>query len=96
MEKWIIDVIAGYLIYMAFFIAVTSTANFKVYNLTPEQEAAVLAPGTDALTIINKMLILSSVNSGYAFASFVGGILTVVFLIAVYFAIKDAIPILGG
>ncbi len=91
MDKWIIDTIAGYLIYMAFFIAVTSTANFKVYNLTPEQEAAVMAPGNDALTILNKIVILSSVNSGFALASFIGGILTVVFIIAVYMGIKSAV-----
>lgn len=92
MEKWTIEVIAGYVIYMAFFISVTSTANFKVYDLTPEQEAAVMAPGLDALTILNKILILSSVNSGYAFASLIGGILTIAFVIAVAVAINEFIP----
>lgn len=96
MEKWIIRVIVGYIIYLSFIIAIQ--ANMRIdanaFELTEEQRIALESENTDALSTINRLLVLSTVSSSFAFINLISGILGLVFLFALVKAIKELIPAL--
>ncbi len=96
LDKWIPEVIVGYLIFIFFVIFVVSNINFNVtaFDLTTEQEAVLESRDIDAVTIISKLFILGSINSTFAFIDFILFILTVVFIFALGKALKELIPAL--
>lgn len=94
MEKWIPKVIAGYILFVTFIATVTSYMHFdaNALSLTDDQKSILSTTSTDALTILYKLYLLGTINSGYAFINFLMSMLSIVFVIAVWKAIKEIIP----
>lgn len=97
MEEWIPKYILGYLIYLAFIIAIMSnSANvvLNVYNLTPAQKAILTNPSSDILATLDKLYVVSTVSSAYQFVEILTAILTIIMILAVAKATKEVIPVL--
>lgn len=97
MDAWIPKYIIGYIFYIAFILTVVanaSTVNLNIYDITPDQEAVLTNPSTDAVTLITKLFVLSQVNSTIAGLNVLSFGLTVIFIIALAKALKEIIPVL--
>lgn len=97
MEEWIPKYILGYLIYLAFIIAIMSNASnvvMNIYDLTPEQEAILTNPGTDMLITLNKLYVISTVSSPFAIVNTITVVLTIIMVLVIAKAIKEVTPVL--
>jgi len=82
---------------MTFVVVIFSNAtliNTSVYDFTDEQLAILSSQEADAVTLITKLFILSSVNSGIAIIGTLTGILTIIFIIVLAKTLKEVIPVL--
>lgn len=83
--------------YLAFVILIMANANYQainILNLTPEQEAILATPPTDALSFLNQAIVLSSISSTYFIVNLVTILLGIIWIIAVAKAVKEIIPVL--
>lgn len=96
MEKWIPFVLIFYIVYITVLFGVISNTNIQIYDLTVEQQSVLSSPDADALTLLNKFLVLSQINSTYSLVMVFTGILTILFIIALGAAIATFLPFIGG
>jgi len=69
-----------------------NNSSSDIYNLTSEQEEVLNNPSQDPLTLLNKLFVLSSLNSGYAFVTVITSILSVIFVLTILVAINEFVP----
>ena len=95
MENWIPKYILGYLIYIAFIIAImSSSANvvMNIYDLTPDQEAILTNPSDDITATLEKLYVVSSISSVYAIVNLVTLVLSIIMILAIATAINEFVP----
>ena len=96
-ENWIPKYIFGYLLYFIFIVYIigsTTVINTNIYYLTTEQIEILSEPSTDPISFLSKAYILSSINSGYALVNIFTFLTGLIFLFAIFKALKEIIPAL--
>ena len=92
--NWSIKIVVGYLIFILFVVSVVSIRDLSFYNLTTEQEELLIGSGgEDALTLLNKFLVLATIEPAYSSLAWLTGILSVAFLLSVATIIRSLLPI---
>lgn len=95
-ENWIPKYIFGYLLYFSFISVIVAYAPIgaNVYDVTPEQQEILSTPAGDIFTFLERVVVLSSISSGFVVISIITALLGLVFLLAVFKALKEIIPVL--
>lgn len=96
-ENWIPKYIFGYLVYFTFIVYIigsTTVVNTNIYDLTTEQQEILSEPSTDPIAFLGKAYILSSVSSVYALVNIFTFLTGLIWLFAIFKALKEILPAL--
>jgi len=93
-EKWIPRYIVGFLIYLAFIIPIMANANVdaNVYDLTEEQQAVLSDNSGDVAKVLERIFLLTTIDSNFAIIGTLTAILTIIFIITIAVAVNEFIP----
>ena len=84
--------IVFYLVLVTLVMFFISNSEFQMFDMTEGQITAMENPSNDVPTLVNKLLVLSSIDSSFATLSVLMGILGIVFIITIAVVINEFIP----